>query len=336
MPPNPTWEIPMSRTPSFLRFAAPALFVAALLWTMRPSATAGAPRVLKVCDRTVAEAGLTRVVAFRLAEPAAEDTTLASAVADGDVLAVELAPAVLKGESLGYLRVRGLRPGKTTLTVGDASMTVDVVAARTPAPQRPEITGPADGARVWRRMAVGVEIDAEAAGPGATHELRLSTGASLKPDRVSDPIWGPTLRLLYQVNTFKIPEGPLGLTPVARRADGTELAGGTVVVHVLKPEPAEIVQMEAEDQRDVKRPKRFGEGLLNVAPDAGASGHQMVPMYGSDPAACFPLKVEKSGWYQVVITARGSFAGGAFPTVGLIVDGAFEHATNARDRKSVV
>ncbi|MBI2923434.1 MAG: DUF1800 family protein [Planctomycetes bacterium] len=320
----------MSRTPSFLRFAAAGLFVAALLWTLRPGAAADAPRVLKVCDRTVAEAGRTRVIAFRLAEPAAEDTAPAAAVADGSVLAIEIAPAVLKGESLGYLRVRGLKPGKTTLTVGDASMTVDVVAERAPDAPRLEITSPADGARVWRKVAVGVEVDAEAAGAGATHELRLSTGASLKPSRVSGPIWGPTLRILYLVNTFKLPEGPLEMTPVAKRTDGTELAGATVVVHVLKPEPGDIVQMEAEDQRDVKRPKRFGEALLNVAPDADASGHQMVPMYGSDPAACFPFKVEKSGWYQVVITARGSFAGGAFPTVGLIVDGAFEHVTNAR------
>ncbi|MCE9584175.1 MAG: DUF1800 family protein [Planctomycetes bacterium] len=315
------------------RFRTPILVAAALVAFLAavPLFTSAAPPAVRwFSERTVAEVGRTRIIAFGVETAPEKDTVQECAVGDPTVLEVVVAPAVVKGGTTGYLRVRGLKPGETTVRVGDASITVKVMDPRVPSASRPSIVCPADGAVAWGTFAVGVEVDAEAGGPGATHVLRLSPGGQRIPKRVSGPIWGPTLRVLFDIDAATLEEGPLEMTPVVRRADGTEVSGETIVVTVLKPESGDAFAMEAEDQRDVKRPERFGTALINVAPDPKASGQEYVSEPGSDPAACFPFTVEKAGWYQAALVARGSFAGGAFPTVGLIVDAKDPSATNVR------
>ncbi|NUN48293.1 MAG: DUF1800 family protein, partial [Candidatus Brocadiae bacterium] len=240
-----------------------------------------------------------------------------------------LAPALLKGRTLGYARIRGLKAGRTTLSIGDASLEVEVLPRRTPVERRVTVVGPADGASVWRTFSVGVEVDAEAAGEGAVHELRLSNGETLTPRRVSGPWWGPTLRVLYAVNTFSFRAGPLDLTAVVRRADGTEIAGEPRRVTVLRPAGDDLVELEAEDQRELLRPRHLGPGNPTVLVDAKASGHECYSMFSGDPAAVFPFEVEKAGTWQIIANVRGTFAGGAFPTLGLSLDDSGTHLTNA-------
>jgi hypothetical protein len=288
--------------------------------------------VTMVADKTVVEVGRTRMLAFRLAAPSSQDAVLAVVVENPSLVDVLLPPTVLKGEVLGYLRMRGVAQGRTQLMIAGATMTLDVIPPRVAddVAKRPVIVGPTDGARVWYSVEVGVEVGSAGLDVGAKHGLRLSTGAVLAPVRVSDALWGPALRLLYRLDVSQLAAGPLTLTPWFIRPNGTECVGDAVHVVVIKPERDRMMMMEAEEQRDVKRPQRFGDALLNVATDREASGHQMVPMPSSDPAACFPIHIESGGWYQVVARVRGTFAGGALPTIGLIIDGGATPVTNAR------
>src|SRR5436190_22472590 len=108
---------------------------------------------------TRAEVGRTRVVAFHA--PAAEaDRELEASVADGRLLEVVDKPAVLAGYTNGFVRVRGVKAGMTTLVVGGAKVKVEVVAPRV-ADQGPlaQILEPASGAVVFGRFTVGVEVD---------------------------------------------------------------------------------------------------------------------------------------------------------------------------------
>lgn len=311
------------------RHRAPILFAAATLLVALaalPAALIGEPPATRWSSgRTVAEVGRTRIVAFEVAAPPGKDEKPPAEVADASVLEVVVPPAVLKGRTTGYVRIRGLKAGETELRVGGAALRISVVEPRVPETARPAIVGPADGAAAWGTFAVGVEVPAE---KGATYVLRLSPGGQRIPKRVSNATWGPTARVLYEVDASALDEGAVQLTPVVRRADGTEIEGETIAVTVLRPDGD--VNMEAEDQRDAKRPERFNQNPLFIAPDEKASGKEYVNLYGAEPVPCFPFKVEETGWYQAAIVARGTFAGGAFPTVGLIVDAKDPPATNVR------
>ncbi len=314
------------------RFRAPLLFTASTLIVALAAllAPAGPTSVKWFSPGTVAEAGRTRIIAFAVEAAPEKDESPKAEIADPAVLEIVVPPAVLKGRTTGYVRVRGLKPGATDLRVGDASIRVTVVDPRVPAAARPAIVGPADGAVAWGTFAVGVEVDADAGGPGATHVLRLKPGGQRIPKRVSGATWGPTVRVLYDIDAAALEPGPVEITPVVHRAGGEEIEGETILVTVLKPEDGDAVAMEAEDQRDVKRPERFNKDPLFIAPDAKASGKEYVNLYGAEPVPCFPFAVEQAGWYQVAILAKGTYAGGAFPTVGLIVDAKDPPATNVR------
>ncbi|MEK7468038.1 MAG: DUF1800 family protein [Planctomycetota bacterium] len=316
------------------RFRAPILFAAgtlvAALAALPLLLRAAPPAVKWFSARTVAEVGRTRIIAFGVETAPEKDAAPPVEVGDPSLLEVVAAPAVLKGRTMGYLRVRGLKAGETPLRIGDASITVKVVEARVPSAARPEVVGPADGAIAWGKLAVGVEVDAEAGGPGATHALRLNPGGQRIPRRVSGTAWGPTLRILYDMDVSGFDPGPLEITPILHQSDGTETEGETIVVTVLKPPDGEAIEMEAEDQRESKRPDRFNKDPLYIAPDTTASGEEYVNLYGAEPVPCFHVTVESAGWYQIALLAKGSFAGGAFPTVGLIIDGKDPPATNVR------
>jgi hypothetical protein len=79
----------------------------------------------------------------------------------------------------------------------------------------------------------------------------------------------------------------------------------------------------------VKRPERLGpEQPLSVGVDPDASGGEYLWLPGSYPAAAFPTRIGRAGWYQGAVTARGRLAGGALPTLGLVLGNDEEPATN--------
>jgi hypothetical protein len=287
-------------------------------------------------EATCIPAGTTRMVAFALGAPAESDRTLPASTSDEGTLRIVGEARVTAGSGVGFVRIRGVRPGTATLTVEGASMAVRVIEGRVTAPTV-TIVSPATGAAVWGTFAVGAEVDRSEGEGGASDTgglaLRLSTGAVIEPDARLSPgrmRGDPTERLTWIVDADSLPAGAVSLTVVAGAAPA-EALGEAVVVRVIRPGAADVTGGEAEAAYEVERPERFRRGgALRVATDAEASGGRFVNNASPDPAVCFPLTVREAGLYQVFIVAGGTLAGGALPTVGLIVDGAAQPATNGR------
>jgi uncharacterized protein (DUF1800 family) len=279
---------------------------------------------------TRAEVGRTRVVAFH--SPAAEaDREFEASVGDGRLLEVVDKPAVLAGYTNGFLRVRGLKAGVTTLVVGGAKVKVEVVAPRVP-DRGPavQIVEPVSGAVAWGKFAVGVEVDQSGIrDPGPPDvQLELSSGQKLEPVGTTSLAMGPVRHLTFEVNAEDLPAGPVSMW--VSGGDASDADATRVRVKVIKPGDDAVTKVEAEEPFTGERPERFKRPRLTVQNDGNASGGKFVNNAASDPAMCIGFHVDQTGWYQAFITAGADFGGGAYPTVGLIVDGAQYPVTNGR------
>lgn len=288
-----------------------------------------APAVAPLSTRTLAETGRTRMIPFTADRAAMQDLVLPVAIDDAEVLAIA-APAILPaGGRLGFVRVRGLREGTTRLAIGDSAIEVRVVAPRAPRSEDapPRIVGPANGAAAWGAIDVGValrlgddaaldrvvlEID------GATRlEPVADTGSSMQPDR----------RLRFRFDAAGRAAGPATLVPIALDDSGSARRGAPVVVDVVHP--AAVHAVEAEARQDGPRPERFADDRASIGRDRAASGGAYFLNASAQPALCVPVAIEEAGRYQVILVAGGRGAGGALPTVGLVVDGEERSRTNA-------
>ena len=112
-------------------------------------ATAASPAEgIHLTEHTVADAGRTRVIAFSVATPPQTDRELLCEVADSDVLEIAGPATIGAGRPIGYVRVRGVRPGVTTLTVDGSPLSIEVVKPRGPERRdryEPRIVGPVRG-----------------------------------------------------------------------------------------------------------------------------------------------------------------------------------------------
>jgi hypothetical protein len=284
--------------------------------------------VTHLSTSTVAETGRTRVIAFRAA-PAPDRRRFDAAVSDERVLTIVRGAAVLADEGIGYVRVRGERPGTCVLTVGGAPLEVRVVEPRGPgADDAPRIIGPADGAAVWGRIAVGIETRATDV-KRTTVALRLPDGAMLEPVSDTGARTPPWRQLRFDLDTTDLPPGPLDVVPVASGPDGAR-EGTPVRLDVRHPAAADLSAGEAEAPYDLERPERFADARVNTGRDRDASGGAYFVNASAQPAVCFPLEVEEPGTYQVLLVARGTRAQGALPTVGIVVDDEPQSTTNVR------
>ena len=289
--------------------------------------------VVHLTERTVADAGRTRVIAFSVSTPPQTDQELPCEVADPDVLELVGPATIGAGRLVGYVRVRGVRPGSTTLTVDGSAMAVEVVTPR--GPQRsdryqPRIVGPVTGAAVWGAWTIGVELREPPHLPPRRVEVRLPDGRRLEPTTDTGSRLKPFRQLTFTIDTSEFPDGALDLVPVALDAEGAEQAGPLVRVRVVHPGPDSVLAGEAEDRYEVDRPQRFRDDRINIGRDAAASGGAYFVNASAYPAVCFPVDVDETGWYQVMLTAAGRRAQGALPTVGIVVDGANQSRTNGR------
>jgi hypothetical protein len=311
------------------------LVAAALSLLRAPPATpaAGAEaEVRHLSQRTVAEAGRTRVIAFEVASPPAQDLVLPATCDDEAVLRIVRPARVTAGSSIGYLRVEGRATGATRITVGGAPLAVSVEARQDPLElddARPRLIGPARGAAIWGRIAVGVELRQDRGAPSRV-EVRLGDGAALQPREQAGDTCPPWRQFVCELDAGDHPAGALTLTPVAIDAAGAELQGEPVLVRVIHPGPESITAGEAETRYQVRRPQRFADERMHVGRDRRASGGAYFNNAGALPAVCFPMPVEESGWYQVMLIAGGTRGGGALPTVGIVVDEGEASTTNVR------
>ena len=287
--------------------------------------------------RRVVWAGRTQVIPFHCTSPTDADRQFTAAARHPQHLELLSRPTVLAGQSVGYVRVRGLETGKTTLTIGGTSLDIHVQsppadpAGATPLLEQhaPLITSPTPGSVLWGDLFVTVELfhdPVQTAGDTAGVSLVLPDGDALPlvDDRFLDD--GPTRQLTFALHAATLDPGPLTLTAVANWPGRTPLQSPVVAVHVAHPEPDALIADEAEALVDVPRPARYGgnrepeQRPLRVRKHKNASGGRFVHNPGARPPMSIPVTADEPGWYQVIVRAGGDFAGGAHPTVGLRVD----------------
>jgi uncharacterized protein (DUF1800 family) len=314
-----------------------------------PPAPESAAKPAFFTSRTVLWQGRSQVIPFRLEAPARADQTF-PATGDASMVEVLRAPTVLAEETIGYLRVRGLRTGRTRLSLPQgAAIDVDVrpdpaaaaLAQVDPDWQPPQIVAPVPGATVWGRFAVAVQAfdcrpanEAEFArfyapgGPPAHSfqmQLRLPDGRLLNPVAQTGPESGPGRQYAFDVPAASLPPGPVRLVAVAANRPAVSRESEPLTVNVIATPPAgemwsgecESVQASTPQAIAPARPPRFDTKQPLLVNDAAASGGKTLACHSGPMAWCMPFVVEKPGDYQLIVQARGDYGGGAQASLGL-------------------
>jgi len=295
----------------------PALSLCASLFLSIGSAGDAGPEFLS--ERTTAWSGRTQVVPVRgdVTEAEREYTVNSS---DPAVLEVLTSARILAGESIGYLRVRALTDGEATLSVGDATLHVDVRSVPESArvrDVRPRLAGPVPDAAVWGKFQIGLDLF-----PGEERDidvradviLAASTGAEFAPATVLTRDHGLARRMTFEVDADELPAGPVTFVAIY---DGSTRSD-PLTLRVIRP--TDLVGGECEDTLDTPRPEYAGTETPTVGSDPRASGGAFVVHPRPDPAWLAAFEAPADGMYQVMVVARGDFGGGAFPSVGLRID----------------
>ncbi|HSP43395.1 MAG TPA: DUF1800 family protein, partial [Luteolibacter sp.] len=287
---------------------------------------------------------VTGAVEYRLGEsatiplrvPAAveESTRHELAVENESIIRILRQPEFLAGNDTGFARILTLAPGETVLKSGNSRLRVRVLDERPTAllgKSRPRFTTPPEGACLWGEVAVGVDIWVGA--PGIDRDsppdarLHLPDGGTLEPVESFPPLDGPFWRFMFALDTGKLPVGECELSvsckpPLPGTNDQAKRLFSDPHRVTIVPPAAEgeiIASGECEDMLDTPRAERMGMEPPAVSLDPAASGHRAVALRRSRPAWVIQPEIEKTGHYQWMVRARGSLAGSAYPSLGVVV-----------------
>lgn len=268
--------------------------------------------------------GSTAVIPFRLDEPANQDQEWQPEIDPAGSLEILMPAKVLEGETTGFLRVRALAPGRTQLRVGDGTPLAVRVPKHKPQGPEPVLVSPMPDAYAWGKIAVGAEWNHDGERPLL---LLLPDGSTIAPERTSDPDQGLPRRYLFTLDTERLAPGHVELRPVVGSADGP--AGAALRLQVVRAGD-EVVQGECEASLEGERPKARGGKHPPSRTSETASGGALVSCASSRPEWCLPFEARKPGLYQVMSRARGTLAGGDYPSMALLVDEERDPLTGTR------
>lgn len=305
------------------------LWVVGVLWGSAAESTTF------ITDRTTVWVGGTTMIPFAVEATVKEDLTLPATV-KGERLELIGSATVVEGYRLGFVRVRGVMPGRATLTVGDASIAVDIKrhSARDKQLSYPSrIVAPAMGAAVWGKIAVGVEVFDDPIRLGRSRfseaeedrhrvALRVPQGAVVEKLGSTTLKDGPVRLVSFAVDLSKVQPGPITLmAEIPCSGDDTSKPGVVssepVALNVVEAPTDRLIANEAEAHQEAERPRRYREKPPKLTDSKTASGGKYVNNNGQRPQLVIPLQLEHNGWYQLMLTASGDPGGGAWPTVGV-------------------
>ncbi|MFZ4777341.1 MAG: DUF1800 family protein [Terrimicrobiaceae bacterium] len=310
--------------PSFLRggmYLALLLFVSAISCLPAAQETKPSPPIFLAPESRV-WLNETQVIPVKVAVAPDEKRILKTIIVPPEAAEIIQPATVLKGETTGFLRLRGLRPGKAELQVEGKTQAIRITAntlARPLAP-KPEVVSPPSGACLYGTITVGVEINLPAPGTVISEPgLLLSGGRELVPRAQTLSAPGSARLYAFDLNADELPAGPLSLQAFASDAAGLRIAGEPVAVNVIRPDPSTMVSGLCAERINDPRPVRFGEKIPGVSSkDPAVPGYVMNP--STDPAWCMKETIEKPGLYQLTMRVRGDAAMGSFPSVGVVIN----------------
>ena len=173
-----------------------------------------------------------RVVVLRVPRAAEADRVARVSSDDPSIVQVVHPARLLAGQTFGYLLLRPVAPGQTTLRLGDSTMAIRVVGPRADRPgstharafgPMPEMLTPTAGAGVWGKMNVGAaywRIPGEPSDSKVPIKLRVGEGALRQRhradvDKLSDE--GPYVMPPFPVDFSDRGPGPCSLRPIPHR-----------------------------------------------------------------------------------------------------------------------
>jgi len=243
-------------------------------------------------------------------------------------------PAILKDHDIGFARIRTLSPGEVILKSGDASIRVRVSNERPVSLLRklsPRFTSPAAGSAVWGKVAIGADLWVGAPGVDRTvipdAKLRLPDGRELVADESFPPIDGPFWRLVYSIDTASLPPGDCALTisctpPLTGGAAGMQRLVSEPHHITILPPPKQgevVVSGECENMLSTPRSERMGTEAPVVVMDAAASGHRAAALRSNRQSWVIQPEIKEDGLYQMMVNARGTLFGSAYPSLAIIL-----------------
>jgi hypothetical protein len=277
--------------------------------------------------------GRSQIVYFQVAQPAADDRYYSFQI-DEKVVHLLIPPRILKGEKIGYLRVKPLVEGKTQIGIGAAKLEVEIApdnATGTLAGLQPQIVSPASGADVWGEFAVGAEqlsLDDPAELPTPT--LVLPSGKELPGHAVPDQKPGPHARWSFTVNAAELSPGANRLVAVQRDAAGREVRSNPIYVEAIAPDAAAVLSGNCQDNVNGDRTANDGGSPPKLVNDDKFNQGMVLDDSDEGRSWCLPVWIEKKGDYQMMVTARGEFGGDALPTVAILRDEEGQPQTTVR------
>lgn len=271
-------------------------------------------------------AGRSSVITFELPAPAAEDRVFKAVVEPEGSLSILREAEVLSGQTLGYLQVQPSNEGVCELRLGDATLTLHILpAADSPLEHemlQPRLVSPARGAAVWGVFAVGVEVH-------ASGNVHLELGKTILQPVGPAQIIGGMKRYVFEVDADAHP-GVIELVAVLTRDNHPPVRSEPLRLLGVKPAAELLITGECEDTLDTPRTAAIGLERPRLGRDPAASGKRYVSSYSQNPVWAFSLKTEAPGSYQVMLVARGDEAAGAFPSIGLALNGEDRSTTGSR------
>ncbi len=266
----------------------------------------------------------TQVVAFTLPVAAKEKTVIPTKIEPSTAGEILQPATVLKGQKIGFLRLKSLQAGRASVKVGETTLPVEIVPSSSEgvlAP-RPEIVSPAPSSCIYGKIAIGVELDLpDIRSEPSEPKIILPDGRELAPRAQTLDRAGSTRLFVYDIDADQLPPGPLELQAYFKDAQGRRVMAESVKVNVIRPDPAAMISGACADRISDPRPQRFGEKIPAVRKVTDAQGEQsFVANMGPDPAWCMKETIEKPGWYQLTMRVRGDAAQGAYPSIGLILN----------------
>ncbi|MFU8892176.1 MAG: DUF1800 family protein [Luteolibacter sp.] len=305
--------------------------ILALAWPLAAAAIA-APGAF-VTPESEFRLGESVMVPLRLDAPAEQIVHGTLTMNRPGIVEILREPEFLAGHEIGFARIRTLAPGAVVLRNGESTMRVNVTTERPLSlvrQMRPRFTSPSENSAVWGTVAIGAEMWVGAPGvdrmaaPDA--KLRLPDGRELVADESFPPVDGPFWRLVFHLDTTTLPPGESSFTisakPPIEGAGNADLLTSETHTLLILPPPGDddlVFSGECEDALGTPRSERMGSEPPGVVMAPDASGFRAVALRRRRPAWVIQPEIPEPGRYQLLVRARGTIAGAAYPSLGIVL-----------------
>lgn len=284
-------------------------------------------------DEIELSANETHVIPFYASQKLNADKTFKTVSKDMDILQEA---QILKDFEIGFIRVKTRKPGKYILTAGDAELKVIVKNTNTLTDLMsgiPEIQTPSNGSFCYGEITVGVLVlnDNQKNPLNEQSVVLQDPNGKEYPAIIREATTDTFIFFQFLINCDKLTPGPLKLIAKSTNKNGRVSISKPISIVVIENKVDKKIIQECELQIDPeKRLERWGKKSPKLGSSPDASNGQFVLNYGADPVNAHEIEIPESGYYQMMVRARGDKAGGAYPSIGVFIDKNFNFLTAGR------